>query len=232
VGDVIDLWRERGTLDETIVVVLGDHGEMVGEHGAFGHVSSMYQPDLHVPLLLRYPRRIPAGSEIVPPVSTVGVFGTLIDLLGQQPPDGLQVTSLLPGLEGATVGIPVIAERYEEEMLSERFAPGTANGSGPLLQPQGRYRTYRNGAWKIAFWSEGEGPWLFDLANDPNEDHDLAGSRPEELARLKAELATYEKVLGLPALTDEVGVVTQRELSDAECEQLAALGYVDEACGD
>jgi len=228
VGKVIDLWRERGTLDHTIVVVLGDHGEMVGEHGAFGHVSSMYQPGVEVPLAFRYPPKIPAGSVVEPTVSTVGVFGTLMDLLGQSPPPGLQVASLLPALQGATVGIPVIAERYEEKMLSERFAPGTANGTGPLLQPHGRYRSYRNGAWKLAVWSLDGGPWLFDLASDPNEDHDLAASRPDELARMKTELATYEKALGLQALTEAVSAVTPPEqISDAERAQLEALGYLE-----
>ena len=113
-------------------------------------------------------------------------------------------------------------------MLSERFAPGTANGTGPLLQPHGRYRTYRNGDWKIAFWSLDGGPWLFDLASDPNEDHDLAASRPDDLARMKQELAIYEKALGLQALTDEVSVaMPQQEMSDAERAQLEALGYIE-----
>ncbi|MEQ1504940.1 MAG: sulfatase [Myxococcota bacterium] len=230
VGQVVDLWRKRGTLDNTVVVVLGDHGEMVGEHGAFGHVSSMYQPDLHVPMMIRYPSRIPAGSRIDQPISTVATFATVMDLVNQAPAKPLQVGSLLPGLTGETVGIPVISERYEEKMLADRFTPGTANGKGPLLMPHGRYRAYRAGNWKLTTDSLAAGPWLFDLGADPDEQQNRAADAPEQLAQLQTELATYEKVLALPPLDGEIGPVARQELSDAECEQLAALGYVDEGC--
>lgn len=235
VGRVIDLWRKRGTLDDTVVVILGDHGEMVGEHGAFGHVSSMYQPDLHVPLLVRYPPKLPTGQRISTPVSTVGLFATVMELTNQSPPEGFvtQVGSLVPPAvppEGpSTYGEPIIAERYEEEMLANRFAEGTANGNGPLLLPHGRYRSLRKGDLKLVHYTLGGGPWLFDLAADPNEDTNLAASRPDDLLRMEEELELIEDTKLRP-LDAPIGDFQRKALSDAECAQLAALGYVDESC--
>src|SRR5262249_40434590 len=71
-GRIVDALRRRGTLDRTILVVLSDHGELLGEHGEFGHGRSLYEPVLHVPLLIRDPGRIPAGRRVATPVSTAG----------------------------------------------------------------------------------------------------------------------------------------------------------------
>lgn len=230
VGEVIDLWKERGTLDHTVVIVVGDHGEMVGEHGAFGHVTSLYQPDLHVPLTVRYPPRIPAGSRVAEPVTTVGLFATVMDLLGIAPSGELQAGSLVPGSD--SLRGPLIAERFEEEMLASRFAPGTANGKGPLLMPRGRYRTYREGSYKYAEYTLGGGPWLFDLATDPNEDVDLAGTQPEKLAEMKGTLDVLLGSLGLRPLDAPVGTTVQKPvMSKDECLRLQSLGYV-ESCDD
>jgi arylsulfatase A-like enzyme len=224
VGQVLDLWRERGTLDNTIVIIVGDHGEMMGEHGSFGHVTSMYQPDLHVPLTVRYPSRIPAGTVVSDPITTTGLFATVMDLLGEDPPD-LQAGTLVPGPYQARS--PVLTERFEEEMLASRFAPGTANGKGPLLQPHGRYRAYREGSLKYVESTKNGGPWLFDLAADPNEDHDLAGAQPEKLAEMKTTLDALLASKGLKPLDAPVGTVEKPVMTLEECLKLLALGYVD-----
>jgi arylsulfatase A-like enzyme len=230
VGEVVDLWRERGTLDDTVVVILGDHGEMVGEHGSFGHVTSVYQPDLHVPLTVRYPAKIPAGTVVREPVSTVGVYATIMDLLGTVPPGELQAGSLVPGYDGARG--PVIAERFEEEMLASRFAEGTANGRGPLLLPHGRYRTYREGRYKLAEYSLGGGPWLFDLVADPGEARDLAATEPEKLAEMRETLGSIVGSLPLRPLDAPIGTTVEKPvLGCDECQRLLALGYVSD-CDD
>ena len=233
-GGVLDAWRQRGTLDQTVFVVLGDHGELVGEHGAFGHVSPMYEEDLRVPMAIRYPAMIPPGARVKEPISTLGTFGTILDLVTVPPPDTLQVGSLIPALTGKPAGIPVIAERFEEELLSARFKPGTANGEGPLLSPWGRYRTYRAGDLKLSVhYEHGEfSTNLYDLEKDPGELKDRANISAAMVVRqdLEKELAAWEAHLGLPALDAEVGAVrgAPPEVSAAALEQLKALGYIDE----
>ncbi len=233
VGDVIRLFRERGTLDDTIVIVVGDHGEMMGEHGAFGHVTSLYQPDLHVPLAIRYPARIEAGTRREDPISTVSLFSTIFDLANH-----LDRTEAGGALQPATPSLfeegsraPIIAERFEEKNIAAQFAHGTSNGKGPLLMPTGRYRTYREGDWKLAYWTGSEKPFLFDLASDPDEEHDLAASNPEKLAEMEKNLAIAAKAYLLPELDAAVGTTVEApKESKEECEQLVALGYKQGPC--
>jgi arylsulfatase A-like enzyme len=89
-GRVVEALRARGTLDRTLLVVLADHGEILGERGGhFGHGPTFYQESFGVPLLLRYPPRVPAGARVATPVSTAGVFATVFDLAGLAAPPTL-----------------------------------------------------------------------------------------------------------------------------------------------
>jgi arylsulfatase A-like enzyme len=230
VGQVVDLWRQKGLLDNTIVVVLGDHGEVVGEHGAFGHVTPVVEEDLRVPLVMRYPEKIPAGSRVSQGVSTVGTFDTITDMLGIPSSPIIQVRSLLPGISRVEVGKPLLAERFEEEMMAARFAPGTANGKGPLVNPHGRYRVFRDGDYKLVQHTT-DGTFLYNLATDPGELTDIAASQPEALADMTRKLEREVNRLGLPALDAEVVLDTSAGMDKETCESLLALGYV-ESCDE
>ncbi|MFT4975020.1 MAG: arylsulfatase A-like enzyme [Myxococcota bacterium] len=230
VGQVVDLWREQGLLDNTVVVVLGDHGEVVGEHGAFGHVTPMVEEDLRVPLVMRYPPRIPAGSRVAQGVTTVGTFGSITDMLGIADSPIIQVRSLLPGIDRVEVGKPLLAERFEEEMLASRFAAGTANGTGPLVNPRGRYRAFRHGDYKLVQHSD-DGSFLYNLAEDPGELNELSASQPEKLAEMTRRLERELNSLGLPALDAEVTLDVSAGMDRETCESLLALGYV-ESCDE
>jgi arylsulfatase A-like enzyme len=228
VGKVLDVYREAGRLDNTVVVILGDHGEVVGEHGAFGHVTPVLEQDLRVPLVFRYPPAIEANSRVEMPVSTVGTFATVMDLVDVAPPPILQITSLMPALDGEEVGLPILAERFEEEMLAARFAPGTANGTGEQVNPHGRYRTYRSGDYKLVQHSE-DGTFLFNLAKDPGENHDVAAIDVGPLADLERELEDWAKELGLPDLDAPIDMPRDmpQNIGAAEIEALQALGYME-----
>jgi arylsulfatase A-like enzyme len=235
-GQILDIWRKRGTLEKTLFVVLADHGEHVGEHGMIGHHTSLYEQDLWVPFMLYYPPRIKPGQRVAQEVSTAGTFATIFDLLNLKAPDTLQVGSLMPALEkpGAAFGRPVISERYEEHLLSSRFKPGTANGKGPLLSPFGRYRVYRTGPFKLAkHFADGKlSTHLFHLERDPEEMQDLAAEpwAKADLTQIEGELRSWEVLLKLPALDGKAGSgagAKQPELTDQAREQLKALGYIE-----
>lgn len=240
VGQIIDIWRKRGTLDKTVFVIVGDHGEHVGEHDMFGHLTSMYQEDLWVPFMFRYPPKIPAGKRIGQEVSTIGIFGTIFDLLDLKAPSTLQVGSLMPALqlqtaEGAAppaFGRPAISERFEEHLLSSRFKPGESNGKGPGLIPFGRYRTYRSGKFKLMrHFQDGKFTTsLFNLERDPGEMNDLAGEPTAvyDLQQMEKELSNWEILLKLPSLDGKASgpAGSAPKLSDEAREQLKALGYI------
>ncbi len=251
-GKIIDIWKKRGTLDNTVFVVVGDHGEHSGEHDMFGHLTSVYQEDLHVPFMFRYPGKIAAGRRVAQEVSTLGIFATVFELTGLKLPRTVQYGSLMPALQpgqmgSAPFGRPVMAERFEKKLLSSRFKPGTSNGVGPLLDPRGRYRVYRVGDYKLArHYADGKfSSHLFDLAEDPGEMTDLAKdpNSATVLKQIEAELKNWELVLKLPGLdappkiggtggggagnSARGGGKSENQLSDEAREQLKALGYME-----
>ncbi|GEM_PF-215262 len=234
-GRVVDAYRRAGRLDDTVFVVLGDHGEMTGEHGGHGHSMGMYQENLAVPLVFRFPQKLQGGQRVSEPVSTVGTFATLMDLAGLAAPVGVQVTSLLPALEGRVAGQPVLSEHFEESMLLSRFGDEVVDAMDPMLSPRGRHRVLRSGDKKLVerAWTRDGEPWesdrfLYDLAADPSEDRPLPADHPETV-QLAAELDVIEGALGLPPLDGEMGTGTGEvpELSAEAEEQLRALGYIE-----
>jgi arylsulfatase A-like enzyme len=221
---VVEAVRERGTLDETVLVVLADHGEVLGEWGDFfGHGASLYQESVSVPLIVRYPPAIPSGTRVETPVSTVGVFGTILELAGIEAPPTLQVGSLVPIAKGLsdTAG-PIIAETMRPEALG-----GAERDMGdPLMYGNRRYRAFRSEGWKLVETSESEA-FLFDLRSPAGETRDVAQSQPRQLASLQAALASARADLGLPSLDAvEVGEAAP-ELDEATRERLRQLGYLE-----
>jgi arylsulfatase A-like enzyme len=220
---VVEALRAQGTLDRTVLVVLADHGEILGERGAFfGHGPSLYQEVVGVPLVMRYPPRIPAGTRVATPVSTVGVFATLLDLAGLEPPPTLQVASLAPLASGATQdgGGPVLSELH----VFREVASGDARPD-PQMHGDRRYRLLRDGNWKLVVSSKGD-TFLYDLAADPKETRNLAAERPEEVARMLARLAAAQQQIALPAIDAALATGEEPpELDEATRERLRALGY-------
>jgi len=230
---VVEALRARGTLDRTVLVVLADHGEVLGERaGFFGHGPGLYQQGVGVPLLVRYPPRIPAGVRVATPVSTVGVFATVLDLAGVEPPPTLQVGSLAPLVRAAAEGVsePAGADAsgpvFSEVMRMGEL--GTAPPyDDPLMDPHARFRAYRSGPWKLVESSEGAA-LLFHLEEDPAETRDLAAERPGELARLRAELADAAGRIGLPPLDGPLEQGAGTDSLDADTrERLQQLGYIE-----
>ena len=217
-GRIVEALRRRGRLDQTLLIVMSDHGELLGEHGSYGHGSSLYEPGIRVPLLLRYPARVPAGTRVATPVSTVGVYATVLDVIGIEPARALHVTSLLGPMAGGPPGGPVLAERFSR--------PQMPAGDDPVQDPTVRVRTYRAGHMKLVETSGGA-ERLFDLRADPHETHDLAREQPAELARLQGELDTWSAALALPPLDATVAPGAEPDLDPEARERLRALGYVD-----
>jgi arylsulfatase A-like enzyme len=72
--------KRRGILDQTIVIVASDHGEQFGEHNLMGHGNSLYLPLLHIPMVIRYPAGVPAGTHVAEPVALRDIAATIMDL--------------------------------------------------------------------------------------------------------------------------------------------------------
>jgi len=200
VGRLLDALDAQGRLAETLVVVLGDHGEMLGEHGEPTHGFFIYDAVTRIPLIMSGPGV--RGREIRDQVRIVDVMPTLLDLLGVPAPQGVQGTSLKPLARGERLGL--LAH-------SESWYPRYHYGWSELL-------SYQDGRFK---YIRAPRPELYDLEADPREAHDLAAQDPQRVAAFERALA------GHLAKTQNAAAAKGPSAVDAETEErLAALGYV------
>jgi arylsulfatase A-like enzyme len=180
-GQLLDSLRDRGVLDNTIVIVTSDHGEHFGDHGLFGHGNSLYQPLVHVPLLVVFPERVPAETKVDQTVSVVDLPATVLELTGvdDSPLPGHSLSRHWKG-GAATSTEPVVAELVGPSA----FPPN--HGASPIFG--GPMRAVFDGGFK--YIRAGDVEELFDLDRDPREERNLVGEagHGETLERLR-ELA-------------------------------------------
>jgi arylsulfatase A-like enzyme len=164
VGGVLATLRQRGVLDRTIVVVTADHGQLFGEHGLQGHSNGLYWHHLNVPLLIRYPGRVPAGERINALVSLKDLPATVLDLASVENP-GIGGMSLASAWSGAqTVPRGALAELSQGINVPAMFK-NSAGGMVSWLDD--RLHFIRDGAGREE---------LYAYRNDPGEEQDLASA--------------------------------------------------------
>ena len=172
-GRLFAALEHNGVLDHTLVIVTADHGEEFGEHGLYGHGKSVYRPETQVPLLVFGPSgtRIPEGLKIAEPVSLRDVAATIVERLGLTDDSPLPGSSLArfwqPSAAAPATDGPVLSEVAIKTRISLRphHAPALR---GPLASVVVDGKVYiRNARGREE---------LYDLARDPAETDNLAGS--------------------------------------------------------
>jgi arylsulfatase A-like enzyme len=206
------LWRllrriEQDDLrDDTIVVVLSDHGEEFWEHGSVLHSHTLYQELLHVPLIVRVPAWRDRSHRIAARVSMIDLLPTLLELLDRAPPPGLRGRSLVPLMrdpEAVLEPAAILSEGYPFGLNQQSLVAGRFKLIRTL--PTGRVE-------------------LYDLEADPGEQTDLAATRPALRQRL---LAALDRELPVGTLTFEDPLARPDELDADTRERLRELGYID-----
>ena len=162
-GELIEYLRKTGLYDKTIIVFSSDHGEEFNEHGWVGwHSHSLYDELLRVPLLIKFPTQLFAGTKISQQVRNIDMLPTVLDVLG---------VSALSTFQGRTL---------------MRLVQGKDDSKIPtyaISQKDGRGRTVptsvRTTEWKLT------NKRLFDLKQDPREKKNVAEQHPEVVVQLK-----------------------------------------------
>ncbi len=126
VGLLLAALEARGRLDDTVIVVIGDHGEALGEGGLFHRCCGMGEELLHVPLVIRLPGGVDGGQKVDTIVELVDVMPTLLELAGAAPPAGIRGTSLVPFLHGASAEVRPYAFSLGANQWSVASARGPA----------------------------------------------------------------------------------------------------------
>ncbi len=182
VGALLDRLLEGKARDRTVVVVVGDHGENLGERRKYDHLYGLDAALLRVPCLIRAPGALQGGRRERALVRITDIAPTLLELCGApafEPADGL---SLLGDL-GARTSLALVDPPYPSQLKAlEEWLPGadiSAIRRHGLSATDGRLHLTRG---------DGRPDRLFDVALDPDEEHDIIDAHPAEADALRALL--------------------------------------------
>jgi arylsulfatase A-like enzyme/Tfp pilus assembly protein PilF len=205
VARVIGFLEQNGLLDRTIVVVMGDHGEGLDQHGEGTHGFFIYESTTRVPFIIRAPFDLMRGRRVADPVRSVDVLPTVLDMLGVQAPKGIAGVSLAPLMTGARQSLDL-------EGYAEALYPLHHYGWSEL-------RAWRAGRFKVI---DAPRPELYDLQEDPGESRNLYAERRSVADTMIARLRAQEREAG------DGGPARQAtpEIDPEARARLAALGYV------
>ncbi|WP_306256579.1 sulfatase [Pararhizobium sp. IMCC21322] len=160
-GRIVRSLEETGQLDNTIIVFMSDHGEMLGDHGLIYKGCRFFEGLVHVPLIISWPQKFSENLKSEGLVELVDVAPTLLDAAGLDIPSCFQGNSLMPVLTGQA-DASIIRDHVICEYRDSVAMPNASNGS---MYFDGRYKI-------IVYHGLGIGE-LYDLASDPDEFDDL-----------------------------------------------------------
>jgi len=214
IGALLDALEERGLLEESLLIVLSDHGEGLGQHRYYSHGLHLYEEQLRIPLILRPPTAFDwKPGRVGAAVSLLDVVPTVLETLGL-PEVGL--------LQGRSLGQAIAKERTTERgFVSQRRHFSSKNREKRNRFAADTTLHALRGDFPFKYLRSGEGEEeLFDLSVDRGETINLAGDRPQELARMRVML---DRLL---AERSKVGEVSEQDVDPEIRKALEALGYI------
>ena len=187
-GSMLDFLRVRGLLDNTLLMVTSDHGDMFGEHGKWTHGNCLYEEVLRIPLLMRHSGIIPRGGVVDVPVQNMDIMPTVLDWLGIEAPAGLDGTSLRTLAEGQ-ISPP-------RDVFSEIEGSSKPGHWAYWLAPRSDLRSIRRGNYKyIHHVRDGGADELYRLAAaSPYETTNLIAADPNMAQQLRQALFTQFRI--------------------------------------
>ncbi len=205
-GRLLDFLEQRELRGRTLVIVMGDHGEGLFDHGEETHGIFLYEDTLRIPLIIAGPG-VPAGETITPQARSIDIFPTVTEFLGLPLPPGIQGVSLWPLLRH---GRPQVGKGSNFAYL-ETLYPKTYMGWSEL-------RGIRTNQWKFVLAPH---PELYDLEHDAAEKHNVIAQHPAEADLLQKRIW---EIIGPPSANQKVAY---QPLSPEKREELASLGYIN-----
>lgn len=233
IGELVGDLERAGVLDDTLVIVTSDHGESLGEQGLWEH-DHMVQTNLRVPLVMSWPRKLPANTRVQALIDQIDVFPTVSDLAELELPpapgerDRVDGVSLLPLIRGEVA-------RVREHSFAENGSYSAVQDSRFKLVVRRRFLNAKSWddallSWRGAFEGGEHVPRLYDLVNDPDELTDVVKKHPDEALRLYEVLYRWSSSLPIPL---ESSVKSDRDWRNEELRRrMEQLGYVDGAGGN
>jgi arylsulfatase A-like enzyme/Flp pilus assembly protein TadD len=208
VGKIIAYLKAGGLLENTLVVIVGDHGEAFGEHQEYGHSVFCYEENLRIPLIFYNPRLFPEGLSVKSRVSLIDIVPTLLEMYGMNVPSRVQgkgFAAMLKGIEGKSERSFYVESMYGKESLGWAPLTGIIDGDHKYISlPE---------------------PELYDLSADPRETNNLFSQKTDAARSLD------DKLKNLVLEHSVSGGDSRRELSAEDRRRLESLGYISSFSG-
>jgi arylsulfatase A-like enzyme len=200
VGRFFEELDRRGLYDRSLIILCGDHGEGLHDHGEAEHGVLLYREVLHVPLIVKLPGKTLAGRRVAAPAQLVDILPTITGAVGARVPAGLPGISLIDRADGRGDA--------QRRIYSETMYPRLHLGWSELRSLTDRRDHY----------IESPAPELYDIISDPREMHDVREQQRRESRALADQLAKIP-----------LNLQTQQAADPEERARLAALGYLSGA---
>lgn len=219
VGRLLDALDRTGVRDDTLVIVVADHGESFMEQGWIGHTRYLYDTFVHVPMIMSLPLHLPPDT-IRAPVSLVDVPVTLWDMAGEDVDSEYDGDSLLPLLAGEPE-----AEWERRPIFAEvAFLVDAEERNPRMIEKEAFLTAVTRDDWKLIH-DLAAGTWeLYDRSDDPLEREDVYAPDHPVVRDLRPRLQEWEEGKTETWGRDFVGL---DEMSPEQRERLRSLGYVD-----
>jgi choline-sulfatase len=205
VGKFLTQLRTQGQYENSVIAVMADHGDALGEHGETAHGVFLYDETIHVPLVFKLPKEISAGKRVDRRAVLVDVTPTILQTVGSAIPKPMQGESLVPEMTGKE---PV--KTPEQLAFAETDYPRRAFGWSSL-------RALRTGKYLFVEAPRRE---LYDQTVDPNAKHDLAASSTAVTDTLTSQIDAFRQK------TSSLEIEAKTPADPEAQEKLSALGYV------
>ena len=206
-GKFFERLRAAKLFNGSLIAVMADHGEALGEHGERGHGLFLYDTTIRVPLLFKLPGQRSAGRRVNSQVELVDVLPTILAEVGVAVPKAVQGRSLLPLMNQTT---EKASEMDEPPAYAETDYPRAAFGWSPL-------RALRTGKYLFV---QAPRPELYDRISDPDSEHNLASSSAAVSSTLAAQVTAFREK------TRSMDGTTAVNLDPEQVARIRALGYI------
>jgi arylsulfatase A-like enzyme len=211
---LIQRLKDSRYFDNTIVIITADHGFQFGDHGMMEHCINLYNEALHVPLIMYWPKTLPAGKRIKDLVQVVDIMPTILELANLPNPLEIQGCSLLPIINEVSSSknlayTELFRNKYRIEKYGKRFDK--------------RLKSLQTKEVKLIKSSAGENE-LYDLVNDPYEQKNIYNSSADQRQELEVLLKQLEKTF---QQSSDIETSKDIEFNEKIKERLMGLGYID-----
>jgi arylsulfatase A-like enzyme len=190
IGVLYDYLTEAGLLDDTLLIIMSDHGDLLERQGMMGHHLSLFDDLIHTPLIVRWPGVVPAGERHAGFVQVCDWLPTFLDILALEPAAAVEMQgiSLAPTWQGQAVRDFVVAEYMKPLQTIERALRHDPDFDYRVWL---RYlKTIRTNEWKYIWASDGK-DMLFNIQDDPGERNNLLAEQSSVALQLRRQLEAF-----------------------------------------